>query len=104
MSKFVTKTIITAGDVSGNLTSSTVNLQNNYGFAVQCSFTGSPSGTVLVEGSNDQINWSTIDTLTVAALAVLASNKDAIYWPYVRVTKAAGGTGTMTTTITVKGA
>jgi hypothetical protein len=102
--KFQTKTILSAADVSSNQTSEVVDLRFNYGFAVQASFTGSPTGSVLVEGSNDQVNWSAIDTLTISGTNLLSSNKDAIYFPFVRVYKAAGGTGTITATITIKGA
>lgn len=102
--KFQTKTILSAADVSLNQVSSAVNLQNNYGFSVQAMFTGAPTGSVLIEGSNDQANWSTIDTLATAGVATLASNRDGIYWPFIRVSKAAGGTGTITVTVTIKGA
>jgi hypothetical protein len=102
--KFQTKTILTAGDVSGNLTSDVIDLRFNYGFAVQCLFTGAPTGNVIIQGSNDESNWSTITTIATSGTTTLASNNDGIFWPYVRVTKAAGGTGTMTVTITIKGA
>lgn len=95
--------LVSSADVSSNITSDLIDLRFNYGFAVQCSFTGSPSGSVIIEGSNDQSKWSQIDSLTISGLNVLSSNKDAIYWPYIRVRKDAGGTGTMTTTITIKG-
>lgn len=104
MSKYQTKKIIDAGDVSEEIFSAVVNLQNNYGFAVQVSFDGSPSGVVVIQGSNDQENWSVIDTLSIFGNSLLSSNKDAIYWPFIRVYKDDGGTGTMTVTITVKGA
>lgn len=101
--RFQTKQIVSAQNVAANITSEVINLELSFGFAVQCTFTGSPTGTVLIQGSNDGVNWSLIATLTVASLAVLFTNQDAIYWPFVRAFKAAGGTGTMTTTITTKG-
>lgn len=105
MSKFITKTIVNAEDVSGNITSAVLDLRYNYGFAIQCSFDGaSATGAVKVQGSNDEVNWSEIDSLTISGADVLSSNKDAQYWPHIRVYKAAGGTGLMTVTATVKGA
>ena len=101
--KFQTKTIISAGDVSTNLTSIIMDLEYNYGYAVQASFTGSPTGSVLIQGSNDQVNWSTLDTLAVSGTTLLFANRDAVYFPYVRASKASGGTGTMTVTMTIKG-
>lgn len=102
--KSVTDTILSAVDVSANQASAALDLRFNYGYAVQCTFTGAPSGSVLIEGSNDKTNWSQITSLTVSGLNILSDNKDAVYWPYIRVSKAAGGTGTMTVTITIKGA
>lgn len=102
--KFQTKTIVSAADVASNITSETINLEYNFGYAVQASFTGSPTGTVLVQGSNDQTNWSTLDTLTISGTTLQHANRDAVYFPFIRAFKAAGGTGTMTVTITIKGA
>lgn len=102
--KSVTDTILSAVDVSLNQASEALDLRFNYGYAVQCTFTGAPSGSVLVEGSNDKTNWSQVTSLTISGVNILSDNKDAVYWPYIRVSKAAGGTGTMTVTITIKGA
>lgn len=102
--KSVTDTILNAVNVATNQVSSAIDLRFNYGYAIQCSFTGAPSGSVLVEGSNDKTNWSQITSLTVSGVNILSDNKDAVYWPYIRVSKASGGTGTMTVTITIKGA
>lgn len=107
--KFQTKTIVSAADVSANINSSIMNMQNNYGYAIQTTLTGAPSGDVVVQGTNDEnptasSEWSEIEKTTIAGTTTIAFNKDAIYWPFVRVFKAAGGTGTMTVTITIKGA
>jgi hypothetical protein len=108
--KFRTKTIISAGNVAGNLASSTIDLRYNYGVAVQCSLTGVPSGDVLLQGTNDDPsavaspNWTTVDTSTISGTTLISFNKDGLYWPWLRVYKAAGGTGTLTATVTVKGA
>lgn len=102
--KFQTKTIVPSEDVSGNIVSEIINLQNNYGYAVQATFTGAPTGAVLIEGSNDEGNWSTLDTLTISGTNTLFANRDAVYFPFIRASKAAGGTGTLTVTITIKGA
>ena len=93
-----------AANVAVNQASEIFDIRYNYGYAVQATFTGSPSGTVLVEGSIDKVNWSTISTLTISGLTVQADNKDGIYWPYIRVSKASGGTGTVSVKLSVKGA
>lgn len=96
-------TIINAGDVSGALTSEVIDLRYNYGFATVTTLTGAPSGDVVVQGSIDQTTWVTIDSQTISGTTTQFVNKDAIYYPYVRVFKASGGTGTMTTKISIKG-
>lgn len=101
--KFQTKTIISAGDVSGNLTSSELNLEVNFGVFVHAILTGSPSGDISLQASTDHINWVEIDKVTISG-AQHYINKDAIYAPYIRVYKAAGGTGTLTVKATIKGA
>lgn len=102
--KFQTKTILTEGDVSGNLVSDVLNMQYNLGYAIQCILTDSPTGNILVQGSNDSTNWSTIDTLATSGTTTLAVNRADIMYPFIRVSKAAGGTGTLTVIATIKGA
>ena len=97
-------TILNSLDVSINQASAIIDLSFNYGFAVQCSFTGSPTGSVIIRGSNDKENWSVIDTLVISGTTILSSNRDAQYFPFIQVTKAAGGTGTIKATICIKGA
>ena len=104
MKSFV-NTILSAVDVSANQASEAIDLRFNYGYAVQVTFTGAPSGAVLIEGSMEPNGtWSQITSLTVSGVNTLSDNKDAVYWPYIRVSKVAGGTGTMTVKMCVKGA
>lgn len=104
MSRFQTDTIIDAADVSVDATSPVIDFRYLYGFAVSATFTGAPTGTVIIQGSNDQTNWTPIATLTISGTTAQYDNKDAIYWPYIRAFKAAGGTGTVKVMITTKGA
>lgn len=107
--KFQTKEIVSAADVASDITSSEIDLRYNYGCAYQAKLTGAPSGDVLLQGTNDDpdsasAEWTTIKTDTISGTTTIANNVDGLYWPYIRVYKAAGGTGTMTVTITIKGA
>jgi hypothetical protein len=107
--KYQTKTIVDAEDVSGAITSAEIDLRNNYGCAYQAKLSGAPSGDVVLQGTNDEPSassreWTTIKTDTISGTTTIANNVDGLYWPYIRVYKAAGGTGTMTVTITIKGA
>jgi hypothetical protein len=101
--KYQTKTILTDGDPAGNLTSETLDIRNNYGVYVQAILTGAPTGDIVLQGSNDETNWSEITKVTISG-SLHAINQDAIYAPYIRVYKAAGGTGTVTIKATIKGA
>lgn len=97
-------TLVTAGNVAADISSGPIDIRFNYGLVIVASFTGAPSGAVLVEGSIDNITWVQISTDTISGTTSIGKNLDALYWQYVRVTKAAGGTGTMTVKVSVKGA
>lgn len=103
MIKSQTVELISAADVSANIESDVIDLRFNLGVYIQASFTGSPSGSVVLQASNDQSNWSTLDTVSISGTTLLSINKPDIYAPYVRVIKASGGTGTMSVSLTLKG-
>lgn len=98
-----TDTILSAADVSVGATSEVVDLRYSYGFAAVTTFTGAPTGNVVIEGSIDQTTWVQINSQAISGTTPVFLNQDAIYYPYVRVFKAGGGTGTMTTKISFKG-
>jgi hypothetical protein len=94
---------LSAADVASNQTSPTIDIRFNYGYAVVCTFTGAPTGTVLIRGSIDGTTWITLDTLTVSGTTTLAVNRSDVFYPYLSVYKASGGTGTVTAKICIKG-
>lgn len=61
--------IVTAGSMAATITSSTITLASKTGYAMQAVYTGSPVGTLTVEGSNDGTTWSTVTDSTVAVSA-----------------------------------
>ena len=88
MPRFMKEQVIVAGDGSGTntVTSSVLEFQNSYGYAVQFNIAGtSPVGSARVQGSIDQVNWVDISTIAVSAVGTVSDNKDAIYWPFLRV-------------------
>jgi hypothetical protein len=101
--KSITKTVLSAVNVANNQTSEAIDLRFNYGVFVQAALTGSPTGDIVLQASNDLVTWTELDKVTISTTSHFI-NKDAIYAPYVRIYKAAGGTGTMSVTVTVKGA
>jgi hypothetical protein len=101
--KYQTKTIANAADPASNITSEVLDLRFNYGVFIQAIYTGAPTGDIVLQGSNDQTTWNEISKVTISGSSQII-NQDAIYAPYIRVFKAAGGTGTVTITATIKGA
>lgn len=67
--------ILSAGDMSAaTLTSSVTNIQFLDNLAIQCNFTGSPTGTFAVQFSLDNVNWVSSATVPTAAAGSAASN------------------------------
>jgi hypothetical protein len=105
--KYQIKTIVNAEDVAADVESEVLDLRYNFGCAIQAKLTGSPSGDVVLQGSNDEgetKEWSEITKDTISGTDTIAFNQSDLMWPYIRIFKAAGGTGTMTVTATIKGA
>jgi hypothetical protein len=111
-----TLTVSNSGDMSqATLSTNPINLDQKYGFSIHAVFTGTPTGTLKIQGSNDVgsdgigtgvSNWSDIpgQTLAVAAAGNGMFNVDASYYKWARLfyTKA-GGTGTLTARLNSKG-
>jgi hypothetical protein len=78
--------------------------QYMYGYAVTAVTTAGANGTLKVQGSIDKSNWVDIDSQAMAGVLVFNSNKDGIYWPFIRVTWTnAAGAGTIYATLCRKG-
>lgn len=88
---------IVNGDGSGTatLTSDVFDLRFSYGYAVQFVFSGgAPTGSAKVQGSVNGTNWIDITSIAVTAMGTVGDNKDAIFYPYLRVQYVAtAGTG-----------
>ena len=97
---------LTGGDMSGNVTSSAVQLDYTVGYSIQAAFTGTPSGSLKLQASVDGTNYSDItDTSTTIAAAgsflwnVADPNYDYVRLVYTRT----GSTGVLSATIFSKG-
>jgi hypothetical protein len=63
----VNQLIITSGDMTTTLTSSTVDIREIPGVAVQGYWSGtSPVGTLTLNGSNDGVVWTAMSSLSVS--------------------------------------
>jgi hypothetical protein len=95
--KFMLEQALTNADGSGTntVTSGIYDIRFSYGYSVQFVFSGgTPTGTAKVQGSINQTSWTDITSVAVTATGVTADNKDAIYYPYLRVTyTGTAGTG-----------
>lgn len=99
--------VITAGDMSGDLTSSVTDIRYTDDVGIQLTWTGTPTGTFDVEVSTDRINWV---PLTLPSSPVASGSAGSIYLdlfalsaPYIRTTyTAGGGSGTLTANIVAK--
>jgi hypothetical protein len=99
-------TLLTGGDMSGDLTSPSQQLTFMVCACIQAVFTGSPSGTLKLQISNDNINWSdyTGSSSTVSGAGNFAWIITDIGYPWIRVTYNPGsGSGSLNITINGKG-
>lgn len=98
--------LMSAGDMSGNITSSAQKVDQMYLFAVAAVFTGAPVGTLSLEWSPDNINWI---TYTGSAESISASGNfgwliSAVPFEYIRLKYAfVSGTGSLKVIVTGKG-
>lgn len=103
------------GDLSqATLTSGTADLDGMQGYSVQCTFTGTATGTLTLQGSDDPVaepnlsrivNWT--DTSSAQALAAPGSilfNVSDVQYKWVRLVYAkTAGTGAITANLHAKG-
>lgn len=102
--------IITNGDMSGNLSSIPTNLDTSASYAIQAIFTGSPLGTLQLQGSNDNddvtpTNWTTItDSIqSISAAGSYLVNVEFPVYCWVRLTYTrTSGSGTLNAKINAK--
>jgi hypothetical protein len=109
--------IITAGDMSGNIASVPVLIDQSQMISIQAVFTGSPTGTLKVQISDDPgkllsgtpsgiVNWSdyTGSSVAVSAAGNQAFDIWAIGAKWIRIVyTASGGSGSLSATAQTKG-
>jgi hypothetical protein len=117
--RILNESLLSAGDMSGNLNSSPLSLEFAFGYALQCVFTGAPVGTLKLQGSNDAppdanfqfasfspTNWTDItgSSAAVAAAGNVLFNGTGTYYRYVRaVYTFTSGTGSLSVVGNTKG-
>ena len=104
------KIIISSGVMSSDITSESLNINEVKGFAMQAVWSGatgaSSSDLILIQGSCDGSNWSTVDTKNLggATSGSLLVNIDRPHYSYMRVfyDKVNTTAGSLTVTVNMK--
>ena len=99
--------IVTNGDMSGNITSIRTDIDEVVSYAIQAKFTGSPVGTLKLQGSNDLaiLGYTDItDTITaISGSGTYLVNVELPCYSYVQlVYTATSGSGTLNAFINSK--
>lgn len=111
--KFAQDNIIVNGDMSANISSEAILLDQIYGFAMQAVYSGSPVGTLKIQVScditNDRSNVVNWDDLAGSSVAISASgittyNVDAQFYKWIRIVYVfTSGTGALNVAYNSKG-
>lgn len=101
-------TLMAAGDMSGNLTSSVIKVQTMDNIGIEFVWTGTPTGAINVDISNDQVTWQALTLMPTIAPSGSASNAYLEYnqtsAPFIRCRyNRTSGTGTLFISVTEKG-
>ncbi len=116
--RYLNEQALSIPDVSVDTNSGKINASNLYRVSCQIVASGSPSATVVLQGSNDVLagsgmntgsyvptNWTTIpntSTMVSSATTYLIPSTEVCYM-WIRVAVTGGGTGTLTANIQGQG-
>src|SRR5271165_5923172 len=119
--RILNETLLSAGDMTTILHSSPLELAYAFGYSIQGTYSGSPVGTLILEGSNDvptpqdanfnlasfvPTNWTTIASSTIAISGpdAILYNFSGAFYRYVRATYTPiSGSGALTIVGNTKG-
>ena len=101
--------LVSAGDMSGDITSASFNVKNLNDIALQFIFTGSPTGTFYVQASVNGTTWGSITTepATISASGAAGNHEidlEGYSFPFIRVFyDFSSGTGSLNVYLSAKG-
>lgn len=95
---------ISAGSMTGSLDSGQIDLTNVLGYAVQAVWSGSPVGNIIIEGSNNGVNYNSVSTTAAGGGAgSLLVNNDGIHYVFLKVIyQFTSGSGTLDVNVSAK--
>lgn len=98
------KKVLDAVTMASNQTSENIELGDSNGLCVHSIFTGSPVGSLIVEASNDGVNFVEEDNYVVTAAGQRLYNKHGAYYKFIRVRYSfTSGSGSLTSHVSTKG-
>lgn len=96
--------VMDAISMASDTTSISKNVRQARCVAVQMIYTGTPVGSLIIQASNDNVNFSAVSTTAVSAAGSTMINFDAPAWGYIRVFyDATSGAGNLSARINAKG-
>lgn len=99
--------VVTAGDMSGSITSAVTNVSYTDNVGYHCVWTGTPTGTITVEATIDGTNWDSLTlsptiSLTGSASSTLISLNQLPYESVRLKYNRTSGTGTLNVVVMTK--
>jgi hypothetical protein len=111
--KFAQDNIVAAGDMSADVESSPILLDQIYGFAMQAVYTGAPDGVLKIQVSCDitsfadkVVNWDDLasSSVIISAAGITTYNVDAQFYKWVKIVYTfSAGTGVLNVAYNSKG-
>lgn len=98
---------VSAVSMAADITSEEIGLSNAIGYCVQAQWTGTPTGVLKLQANMNGLDWVDIPDTSINLSGATGSqiwNVDAAYYESVRLFyDFTSGTGTLTSTISIKG-
>lgn len=99
-------TLVSAVSMGANITSSSLDLNEANTYCAQLIYTGTPTGTLKLQGSNDNSNWTDISGKSVALAGSAGSSflsDTGFGYGFLRIVYTfTSGTGSLTATVNAK--
>lgn len=106
--KLLVSQLLSAQSLVASVNSSAAEIGSYEGISVQSTYTGTPTGTLKLQCSNDGVTFSDVPTATVSLAGAAGStlwNIPDAYYRFVRISyTATSGTGSVTSVLVGKGA